>query len=68
MTKLKEKETYHGFTLNKIEEIRDIHSTAYLFFHEQSGARLLYLKSDDNNKVFSIGEYPSIFSLSRISL
>ncbi|MBP3629533.1 MAG: insulinase family protein [Anaerotignum sp.] len=54
MTKLKEKETYHGFTLNKIEEIRDIHSTAYLFFHEQSGARLLYLKSDDNNKVFNV--------------
>lgn len=47
-------ETYHGFTLQKIEEISDVHSTAYLFFHEQSGARLLYLKNSDNNKVFNV--------------
>ena len=38
--------TYHGFKLQKIEEISDVHSIAYLFFHEQSGARLLYLKNN----------------------
>lgn len=47
-------QTYHGFTLEKIEKINDIHSTAYLFFHAQSGARLLYLKNSDNNKVFNV--------------
>ena len=46
--------TYHGFKLQKIEEISDVHSIAYLFFHEQSGARLLYLKNNDNNKVFNV--------------
>ena len=54
MTDFVLKQTYHGFTLNQIEKINDIHSTAYLFFHEQSGARLLYLKNDDNNKVFNV--------------
>lgn len=46
--------TYHGFTLEKIEEISDVHSTAYLFLHEKSGARLFYLKNTDNNKVFNV--------------
>ncbi|MBQ7084116.1 MAG: insulinase family protein [Anaerotignum sp.] len=54
MTGWKLNETYHGFSLEKIEEIRDIHSTAYLFFHEKSGAKLVYLKSSDNNKVFNV--------------
>lgn len=53
MTKFICNQTYYGFTLQEIEEISDIHSTAYLFFHEQSGARLLYLKNKDNNKVFN---------------
>lgn len=47
-------QTYHGFILEKIEEISDVHSTAYLFLHEKSGARLLYLKNADNNKVFNV--------------
>ena len=51
---LKLSQTYYGFTLDKIEEISDIYSTAYLFTHKQSGARLLYLKNRDNNKVFNV--------------
>ncbi len=47
-------QTYHGFTLLNTEEVADIHSTAYLFEHQQSGARLLYLKNMDHNKVFSV--------------
>lgn len=54
MTVFKPNQTYHGFTLEKIEEINDIHSTAYLFQHKKSGARLLYLKNDDTNKVFNV--------------
>ena len=54
MTAFKINETYHGFYLEKNEEIIEINSTAYLFFHKQSGARLLYLKNTDNNKVFNV--------------
>lgn len=54
MTEWKQNEVYHGFLLQKIEEMREVHSTAYLFLHEKSGARLLYLKNSDHNKVFNI--------------
>ena len=49
MAEFKQNEIYFGFRLQKIEEINDIHSTAYLFSHEKSGARLLYLKNADQN-------------------
>lgn len=54
MTELQLNGIYHGFLLEKTEEIKDIHSTAYLFVHQGSGARLLYLKNTDHNKVFSV--------------
>ncbi len=54
MAEFKQSEFYFGFRLQKIEEIADIHSTAYLFFHEKSGARLLYLRNTDHNKVFHV--------------
>lgn len=47
-------QTYHGFTLKKIEEIADIHSQAYWFYHEKSGAQLYYLQNQDDNKVFNV--------------
>lgn len=47
-------QAYHGFLLEKTVEIADIHSTAFLFRHEQSGARLIYLKNKDHNKVFNV--------------
>ncbi len=50
---LKTTHTYHGFLLEKTEHLEDIRSTGYLFRHTQSGARLLYLKNNDKNKVFS---------------
>ncbi|HDT12285.1 MAG TPA: insulinase family protein [Candidatus Marinimicrobia bacterium] len=46
--------TYHGFTLHRIEDLKDIHSTGYHFHHNKSGAELVYLVSTDPNKVFSI--------------
>jgi presequence protease len=46
---------YHGFKLSKIEYIEEINASARIFYHEKSGARLLHLENDDDNKVFSIG-------------
>ncbi|MDP8239837.1 MAG: insulinase family protein [Candidatus Hatepunaea meridiana] len=46
--------TLHGFRLIEQKEIVEINSIARLFEHIQSGARLLHLENDDDNKVFSI--------------
>ena len=45
---------YHGFKLTEIEEISEINCTCYYFIHEKSGAKLLKLLCDDDNKTFSI--------------
>lgn len=45
---------YHGFRLEEQKDIKELNASAKLFFHEKSGARLLYLQNDDDNKVFSI--------------
>ena len=47
--------TYHGFKLIEEREISEINSLQRLFEHEKTGARLLNLQNDDDNKVFSIG-------------
>ncbi|MCL1631695.1 insulinase family protein [Sporolactobacillus sp. CPB3-1] len=49
-----QKKVIHGFRLLQTDKVQDIHSEAYVFEHEKSGARLLFLKNDDDNKVFSI--------------
>ncbi len=43
-----------GFDLLHEEPLQEIAGTAYVFSHAASGARLLYLANDDNNKGFSI--------------
>ena len=43
-----------GFKLESKKWIEDIHSTAMIFKHTKSGARLIYLQNEDKNKVFSI--------------
>lgn len=45
---------YHGFRLLEQEQLPELNATGYLFLHEKSGARLCYIQSPDNNKVFSI--------------
>lgn len=45
---------YHGFRLIKEEEISELNSVGRLFEHEKSGARLVSIANDDNNKVFSV--------------
>ena len=48
----------HGFAVQKITPLPDIEATAYEMIHEVSGARLFYLASQDDNKVFTIGSGP----------
>ncbi len=47
--------TIHGFTIGTREDLPEIDGVAYVGRHEASGARLLYLANDDNNKSFAIG-------------
>ena len=44
----------HGFRLLRREQVKEADSEAFEFYHIKSGARLLYLKNTDDNKVFSI--------------
>ena len=43
------------YELLQQEFIEDIKSEGYLLRHRKSGARVMILENDDNNKVFSIG-------------
>ena len=52
--KLEVDKIYHGFCLTREQRIDEINSTGRIFRHEKSGARLLQLENDDDNKVFSI--------------
>ncbi|MGI6046301.1 MAG: insulinase family protein [Eggerthellaceae bacterium] len=44
----------HGFELISEEDLPEIDGKAYVYKHEASHARLLYLANDDSNKAFSI--------------
>lgn len=44
----------HGFTLKQESIVPELNGTAHIYEHEKSGARLLHLGNDDDNKVFSI--------------
>ena len=46
--------TLHGFAVLSAEDLPEIDGRAYVLRHEESGARLLYLRNDDENKAFSI--------------
>ena len=46
---------FHGFTIESKEPIPECESMAYTMRHKTSGARLLYLANDDENKAFAIG-------------
>jgi len=47
-------EIYSGFLLKRTKYLKDINSKASVFEHVKSGAKLLHLGNDDDNKVFSI--------------
>lgn len=44
----------HGFTLQWTQSVDELKAEARLFLHEKSGAPLLYLSCNDDNKVFCI--------------
>ena len=52
--KLQEQAIYSGFRLERSVFVKELNSQAYEMVHVRSGARLLYLANDDDNKVFSI--------------
>lgn len=52
--KLQVGSVYKGFRLEESKTIKEINSQALRFCHEKSGAQLLYLQNEDDNKVFSV--------------
>lgn len=44
----------HGFVFNEKKYVEEIKSDVYIGTHEKSGAKIMYVASDDDNKVFSI--------------
>ena len=52
---LKPSRRLHGFTVERRETVEELDSDAYVLRHDASGARLLYLACDDENKAFAIG-------------
>ena len=47
-------QSYGGFKLMSVKSVAELGSVAHIFEHNGTGARLLYLANDDDNKVFSI--------------
>lgn len=45
----------NAYELIEKKEIKDLNSIGYLMKHKKSGARVMVLENDDENKVFSIG-------------
>ena len=46
-------QSYSGFTLTQKEDIAELKSLGLFFKHDITGAELLVLENDDDNKVFS---------------
>ena len=44
----------HGFKLQKITEVAEVSAKTYEFEHIKTGAKLLYINANDDNKVFYI--------------
>ena len=47
--------TKYGFLFNRKRELEEIDATLYEFEHKKTGASLVYLDREDDNKTFSIG-------------
>lgn len=45
---------YHGFKFIKQKELKEYNALGLVFEHEKSGARLMKVKTDDDNKTFII--------------
>lgn len=47
--------TINGFILKEEEFVADIDSNVRIFEHEKTGAKLMHIENDDDNKSFTIG-------------
>lgn len=47
--------TYEGFVLTQIKDLDETSSVMYTFKHHKTGAQLVFIKNEDNNKGFCIG-------------
>jgi len=54
MGKLSTDRMYSGFTVNKQVFIKELDADMYTLEHKQTGAQVVYIDSDDDNKVFSV--------------
>ena len=45
----------NGFTIERVTDLTDVHSVAYEAKHDETGARVLHLHTDDPENLFSIG-------------
>lgn len=52
---LKLGEVLNGFSLKAVSEVAEISAKTYEFEHVKTGAKLFYVATDDDNKVFYIG-------------
>ncbi len=48
-------ENLKAYTLETEQPLPEVNGTGYILRHEKTGARVLYIKNDDDNKVFTIG-------------
>ncbi|MCQ2506599.1 MAG: insulinase family protein [Lachnospiraceae bacterium] len=50
-----EKKNIKNYTFKKSEEIQDLSGIGYLYEHDKTGARVVVLSNEDENKSFAIG-------------
>lgn len=46
---------HSSYTLQEKKDLKDIDSTGYVLKHNKSGARVILIENNDNNKTFSVG-------------
>ena len=45
---------FKGYSLVEKRDLPDIRSVGYLYKHDKTGAEVLYLENEDDNKAFNI--------------
>ncbi|MDX9976871.1 MAG: insulinase family protein [Candidatus Cloacimonadales bacterium] len=45
----------HGFTIRETRHVEEINADVSIYSHNKSGARLIHIDADDDNKVFAVG-------------
>ena len=48
------KDRIFAYDIIKEENLKDIRSTGYLLRHKKTGARVMLIENDDENKVFNL--------------